>query len=163
LADLICVALETGEIPQFVPVMYAGRSVNPLRRRTVLRATRWQLERFPDSSGGYENLSGHRRTAQDYYGESYNLEIADWEARRPRQPSLDDWSASMGPLPAWENWETKVFVYISHRGGLLEDIASDFGVSVEELLFANPDLLIHPDGRVSPGAEIVIPPPPSNE
>ena len=67
LADLICTALESGEIPLFVPEIYAGRSINPLRRRTRPQATFWRLEHFPDSLGQHHNLQESRMTARDHY------------------------------------------------------------------------------------------------
>lgn len=68
LADLIYTAVESGELPDFAPIMYIGSSLNPLVHRQSPGTFGWHFDRFPDASGKYHTLREPRRTAADYYG-----------------------------------------------------------------------------------------------
>lgn len=67
LADLIIRAIQTGAMPRFKPVMYAGYG-HPLEEPAWVNALRWYDYKFPDDSGTYHELAEPRWTTKDYYG-----------------------------------------------------------------------------------------------
>lgn len=168
LADLVCSALEQGDIPRFAPVMYAGTPINPLRQRQVPGATRWRQERFPDASGRYHNLRETRRTIRDYFGQYYNPELADRPERavvisRPTPPRFtdDDFRkrpAGVESITLQKNWKADAFPYTTRVGDTFETIARDFAVYLEDLHDANPGLQLNSEGVIAPGSTVLIPP-----
>ena len=151
LADLIYRALESGEIPQFVPEMYAGRNVNPLRNRTRPQATFWRLERFPDTLGRHSNLREPRMTSRDHYGPAYNLEVADLPSHPSERISSINYSAA-NPLSHLDPFQYRV-----RPGDTVEVVSRDFLVSEKALWRLNPDMKLNSDGEIETGSIILIP------
>lgn len=151
LADLICRALELGEVPQFVPEMYAGYSINPLRRRTRPQATFWSLENFPDSHGRYHNLDELRMTTRDHYGRAYDLERADLPLPR------DESEQGGGGAATHQLSHLDPFPYSVRPGDTVEIVAASFLISQDDLWQQNPDMELNEAGEIKSGSIILIP------
>ena len=131
LAELVATALETGEVPDFKPEMYAGQTINPLDSRTRPRATHWRLDQFPDALGRYHGLRETRLTTEDHYPQQHYT-----------PPS---------------GYPEALFPYTVRSGDTLELIVRDFTLEMEDLLTANPDIRVNEDGTL-PRQTILIPP-----
>lgn len=146
LAELICTALETGDIPAFNPVMYADYITNPLKETNddIKYIYRWRQENFPDDQGRYANLDQPRWTVQDYYGpfDASNWQTTDFEET---YPSFD----------VTDTGEEAPFPYTVKEGDTLQSICEKFSTTPQKVLAVNPTL--PPNPMLQPGDRILIP------
>ena len=165
LADLICKALETDEIPIFAPVVYAGYPINPLRKRQSPAAAVWRSERFPDDAGRYHHLREGRTTTRDYFGPAFDSGLADKHQSSPRPliPASQVIISSTRPpdldsITETVDWKLHTFPYTSRSGDTLRTVARDFAVLIFDLQRLNPDLPTNTDEAIEPRTTILIPP-----
>lgn len=128
MADLICRAVEEGEVPHFNPAMYVGYTRNPLLEKPWVNATYWYEEKFPDENGMYPQLDEHRWTAEDYYG--------------------------TGNEAASEALAEPPFQYIVKEGDTLSLISDKFSVSEAAIQERNPEINRE---KIPPGSYLNIP------
>lgn len=161
LVNLIYASLETGNTPEFKPVMYASYTRMPIHERSHIYLHDWSRDRFPDDTGRYHDLYETRRTVADYYGAKYNSSYNDWREEERRLEELFKGSHIGGHnfdpednLPAHQTVE-EPFPYTVKQSDTLDSIAIRFSASKSDIISINPKL--PPDGTVEPGMVLRIP------
>lgn len=164
LVELICTALETGEIPAFTPVMFAGYPITPITGdMDWINVSAWHSDRFPDDLGNYSNLRQPRMTTRDYYApwhdnephtEYPQPEYAHGELEE-EDPAGIVYLYDTGWYSALSRAGEPPFPYSVKKGDTLASVSEKFSVSPEDIRAVN--AYLGDQNELPPGAKMLIP------